>query len=262
MQVKIGENQFPLIIKDDGEFISEHTNRPLRWMEVSFRVFGEEIFKETRKKSQVTVIDNGEESIWKVNELSHRYTQGKPHYDLVWELAETENLSIETLILGDFEGKPYLYQEEITDGSLYITALVKLTPNEFEKLKSVYFGDIYFPVIRQGINDEPREMRFGKIIWSKDEETIKFKIYLVDKKHDDNRGNRLGLLSPEMDNIQNMLAANVERFVALLNLLEKKNLLTSDEIKQVEEISDENFNSRYLEFERVSDIDKYSIEEE
>ena len=116
---------------------------------------------------------------------------------------------------------------------MYITALIKLNPKEFDELKSIYFGDIYFPVIRQGISEEPKEMRFGQSIWSRDEETVTFKIYLVDKKHDEEEDNSLGLFQPEMGNIKDLLAANTEKFFSLLKILEQKKILTSDEIEQV-----------------------------
>lgn len=260
--MKIKETDILLYIEEEGEFNSKHTNKPLRWMEVSFQVSGEDAFEEIRNKSQITSIsDNGEEFNWQVKELSHSYTQGQPVYEFVWELSEIETLTIETLILGSFEVKPYLYDEEINDGSLFITALVELTPDAFEKLKTIYFGDIYFPIIRQGINAEPKDMRFGKVIWSRDEESIKFKIFLVDKEYDNKNENTLGLFQPEMRNIKNMLATNIEGFNTLLKILKEKNLLTSDEIEQVKKVNDEDFNSRTLEFERVSDVDKYPLKD-
>ena len=139
---------------------------------------------------------------------------------------------------------------------------MKLTVDEFERLKAIYFGDIYFPVIRRGINDETKEMRFGKIIWSKDEEIIKFKIYLVDKQYDAERGSALGLFEPEMSNVKHTLADNTENFAALLKVLQEKNLLTSEEIERVKTVNDKDYNSRMLEFERVKDIDKYANDEE
>jgi hypothetical protein len=259
MKINIEGNDISLQIRDEGEFSSQHTNKPLRWMEVSFRVFGTDLFEKTRDGSEITIIsDDGEESVWKKRELSHSYTQGRPAYDVVWELSEVEILDIETLILKDFEVKPYFYLEEIRDNCLFVTALVKLTLDEFEQLKAIYFGEIYFPVIRRGINDDPKEMRFCKIIWSKDEEIIKFKIYLVDKQYDAGRGGSLGLFEPEMSNVKSMLAGNTERLAALLKLLEEKELLTSEEIDRIKTVSDKDYDSRMLEFERVRDIDKYA----
>lgn len=263
MKINIEGNNIGLQVRDEGEFSSQHTNKPLKWMEVSFRVLGADLFEKTRDKSQVAIIsDNGEESVWRKRELSHSYTQGQPAYDVVWELSEVETFTIETLRLKDFAVKPYFYEEEFKDDCLFVTAFVRLTSDEFDQLKTIYFGDIYFPVTRKGINDEPKEMRFGKIIWSKDEDIIKFKIYLVDKQYDTGRGVSLGLFEPEMSNVKHTLADNTEKLAALLRMLEEKSLLTSEEIERVKTVSDKDYNSRMLEFERVKDIDKYANDEE
>jgi hypothetical protein len=55
-----------------------------------------------------------------------------------------------------------------------------------------------------------------------------------------------------------MLAGNTERLAALLKLLEEKELLTSEEIDRIKTVSDKDYDSRMLEFERVRDIDKYA----
>ncbi|MBX7174389.1 MAG: hypothetical protein K1X72_25680 [Pyrinomonadaceae bacterium] len=259
MIIKTQQADIPCYIKQEGEFMSEHTNKSLRWMEVSFQVSGSDVFNEIRKNKIIkTISEDGEEFNWKVKELSHSYTQGKSDYQLLWDLSEIESLTLEKLLIGNLELKPYYYNEEFKNNCLFITALVKLTTDEFEKLKSIYFGDIYFPVIRQGINEEPKDMRFGKCIWSKNEEIVKFKIYLVDKNLDNEDESKLGLFEPELSNLKNMLVVNMEKLGNLLKVLEKKNLLTSEEIEQIKEISDEDYNVRFLHFSQVVDIDAFS----
>jgi hypothetical protein len=260
MKIRIKENEFTFESVEEGKTSSPHTNRPLKWMEVSFRVSGDDVFEGTREISEVTTIsDDGDEIAWYATELAHSYSQGNPYHDLTWQLSEKEVLAIETLVLADFELEPYRYKEEISQDCLYVSALVKLTSDEFEKLVAIYFGDIYFPVIRRGINESPNEMRFGKIIWSRNEGAIKFRIYLVDKKHDNQESSHLGLLEPDSANTKDMLATTIEEFNALLRTLEDKGVLTADEINAVKTVSGEKYNSRILEFARVNDVDKFDL---
>lgn len=262
MHIKIEESEIPININEQGEFISQHTGNALTWIEASFRVYGDKAVEQVqaaRHTSRITVVsDNSEEGMWQVKEVSQSYTYGQPHHDFVWEFKEMEVLKIETLKLANLEVKPYLYEEEIKNGCLYVTALVKLMPAEFEDLLAVYFGDTYFLVIRQGINAEPIEMRFGKVIWSKDEDTIKFKIYLVDKKHDDT-DLHLGLFQPELSNIKALLANNAEVMFSLLKMLEEKDILDSQEVEKMLDVDANILNVRDLDFFRVEDIDKYPI---
>ncbi len=139
-----------------------------------------------------------------------------------------------------------------------VRARVKFSSEEFKNFEKMLYGGDSFLVVREGINDEPREMRFGKTIWSENDEVIKFQIYLIDRSHDTGEKS-LGLFEPEMTNIQAMLIRTTESLINLLNILEKKALLTSEERQSVKDIEREHLLSRISMFSEVDNLDELPL---
>jgi hypothetical protein len=261
MKIKLGDYIISPIIEEDEMFFSKHTSAPLRRLRITFCVNGKDANDDLQslladKAEAVTLDDNDQPGeSWKIRQLSYNYQTGRSDYDYSCELERTENLQIEKLILSDFEVEPYFYKEDFSDDVLIIRARVKLSPEEFKRLKDLLYGEIYFPVVRKGINEKPREMRFGKNIWSESDEEIKFEIYLIDRSHDiGNKG--LGLFEPEMTNIQVTLTKTTESFLKLLTLLESKGLITSGERESMKDVDKEQYLSRLTRFYEVNDLDE------
>lgn len=265
MKIQLGDYIINANIEGDQLFFSKHTGAPLRRVNISFRAKGEDTHEEIQRLLEetgevVSLNENDEpDGQWKAIQRSFSYQQGRPYYDYQWELEGKEELKIEEIVLGDVAFKPYLYKEKFDyDDLLIIKARVSLTLEEFGRLKALFLGEQYFQVIRKGISNESREMRFGKALWSEQDDTVKFQIYLVDRAKDED--GKLGIFQPEMRNIQSMLARTTECFLELLSVLVEKEVLTSEEQDRIKTVSQERMLNRVLKFDQVDDLDELPLD--
>lgn len=120
---------------------------------------------------------------------------------------------------------------------------------------------IYFSVVRKGVNDKPREMRFGKVLWSKKDDKYRERIVLFDKAVDEG-GLQRGWLEPEATNVAASLAATRLRLSALLDKLVAKGVLTTEESEQVRTVDDDRFERELRERYRVNDVDEWMGDED
>jgi hypothetical protein len=239
--------------------LSKHTGTELNVIEVSLTFRNEnghraflDIIRDNKIISSVDEEDHRKK--WKISNSSYTYSNDSGPYRHTLELTEQEVLSIEKLVINGLSFQPYFYKESIDEDSLIIDARILLTPEEYENFKKIRYGELYFPVVRVGISEQEKEMRFGQGLWSQNDGKIKQHICLVERSYDITHKKRVGLY-PEIPNIMEMLEDNIEIMDNLLNILSQKNVLTDSELQQVKEISTEKVRERRLLFYRIDDID-------
>lgn len=249
MIFEIGEIKVETRITDRTVFKSKHTGNDLEKIEIEYSV--------RRRTSIPDEVKSDDGKMWKVGNSRHSYTEGVPVYNYALELEEQEKLDIDKLILDDIELEPYLFEEEAKKDGLLITARVKVIRDTWNKIIEITNREnIYFPVIRQGISTEPVEMRFGKIIYSENEEEVKFRIILVEKVEDDKR---LGIFQPELPNMKTKIIQNLYGFEELVQILKEKDMLSEEDIHRLNKIRDEvnTFSNIIMVFNVVNDLDEF-----
>ena len=227
---------------------SKHTGKQLETLDISF-----ESSKEFEKPEFIYT----EDKKWKIINNSSSYTVGNPITTYNWKIEEIEDLNLVKLVIDDLEFEPYLYHEEIegTKGdALLVTALIETTVEIWQKIKSSPSGK-FFSVIRQGISDEEKEMRFGRILWSENGDIIKCRMVLVEKIHDEYGNPALGILEPQISVIERNLLKTSEKVDRLLSLLVDKGIITPDEQKAVKNINNEELD--FSIFDKVKDLEKF-----
>jgi len=196
---------------------------------------------------------------WKIGNNSHSYTatEANPVYYHKIELEELEALNIEALILDELTLTPYYYEEIISDG-LEIKAKVLISEEQYAELKKLMLRQGYFPVIRKGISEQSKEMRFGLTHWSKHDNGIKHEIRLVERTYDEaNKGART--LFDDVFVMEEIVAEHMEYFKNLLDILVTKGVLSSEEVDHITKPSaDKLFDNRRAYF-RDADIDDYKV---
>ena len=203
------------------------------------------------------------EKQWKIVNDSWSYgitdkeTAAITDYSHTLELEEMEVLKLETLKIGDLKLQPYVYSEKFVDKYLIIDpASVMVTRDVAAQLEGMILKDAYYPVVRTGINPEPREMRFGKVLWSEQENNIKFKLILVEKGYDE-LVKFPALNEPELSNLMQIVAENSEKLKELLTVLNRKGVLDSKDVEVINSKSKANaWKTRRL-FTGVNDIDNW-----
>ena len=209
--------------------------------------------REDKAAVLITTDDPPREIPITIQQKLYSYTDGRSQQTYTWTLIEKEEFSLTSIELAGVVLTPYKYEEEFGQQSLTINMRVETDDAARQKLREL---PLYFPVIRRGISDEPRSMRFGQTLWSTDDAgKSKFRYVLVDESYDATGGH--GFLEPQFSNVQDHLAIATERLAKLIDVLETKGLISKEDADKIIEVPDEAFWQRKREYARVDDLDDW-----
>lgn len=203
---------------------------------------------------------------WSVEIPSHGSTTGDVtnEYFARIRMEEVEELTLDRLVIdGDLALEPYKYEEnayppshDAVEGPT-ITADVKVLIGEEEKdtrfQELLREGPRYVSVVREGISDEPVEMRIGPPRWSEHPEGKKYSFALMTRAYDAASGGP-GLEFP--DSRARARVAKLEGVVSgLISLLQEKGVVDQEEVDEVGRQADDDLWERVSQFRREEDID-------
>ena len=253
-------------IAEETTFQSKHSGLELRFIKAKLVAKEEAAHKKLIEilqlgKEQGIDYTDGKGNILgklKVKNNSYSYSEGSYVSDYIHniELEEMEELEVTSLIVGGLDLQPYSYAERFDENALIIEAKVMLSESQYSDLKGIMKNMPYFPVVRQGINEEPREMRFGLTRWSEHKEGIKHELLLIDKSYDDIKKGYKGLFDPEMSRMQDLIAEDAEILRELISTLTNKDTLSIEEGDHIQTRALERVWDRKRDFYRMKDIDE------
>jgi len=255
-----GDVRIPAHAASRSKKISPHTNNPLVVLEIEVRLARRadqqfvEKFVADRPLVDAEFDGAPPGSKWEVRQTSFRYSNDSPVRTYEWELKQHESLALEALVVGNIELKPYRYREEFGgDERLTIHACVALTENERAAIEALPGN---FRVVRRGINDTAREMRFGQCIWSEAEgKTVKAELFLIDNDPDEPAS---ALLEPMLSNLELLSIANNTAMRELLGALVEKGVLDQAAADGIQTRAAASFGgSIFRRIHRVGDLDEW-----
>jgi hypothetical protein len=215
-----------------------------RWLTVALRGLGD---------GRVRSLDrSGEPSgRWRMSWNSYGEAGGVHTYGLI--LREAEDLNLEALVIDSMELHPYEYREVVLDDGLTIWAKAVGTHADVTRINRLIRTRSTFPVVRRGIQDEPREMRLGVAEWSEYEDRIKYRLVLVDRVVSDDLRAELGRIQEE--NNRAALGYYVNLVDRLAELLVEREVLTRKELDSIREVARAHPGVARHEFWHVADVD-------
>lgn len=259
LHVELGGRPVSIQVRREGRILSPHTGRELRelhgWITTPDPHLHEWLSAALRDLSGGPIRssdDSGDFSgRWLVSWNSYAEAAGLHTYTLI--LREEEELSLEALHLDDLELHPYEYRERMVGEGITIWAKLVGTEEELERVRQRVRGREPFPVVRRGIQDEPRQMRLGVAEWSPFEDGVKYRLVMVDAEI--NEDMRLELARIEEENSRAALGY-YEKFVErLADLLVKRGLVSPAELRALREEARASPGTSRHEFWRVADVD-------
>jgi len=265
MHIVLGETNLALIVKSSEVDISRHTGRDLRRLEVELVVKSEEVEEQLRAALEVAsevpvclVADSGDaDGLWMVGERSSSYRDGVPIYHHVLELTEWEEIKASALELAGLSLEPYAYSESFDGEALIVTARVIIDRDQQDALFS-HEGGRYFPVVRRGLSEEPRLMRMGSCLWSREQQTIKQELVLVDRAYDEDEHHlRHGLDEPSRSHLEEMALEDGELLCTLCDLLAESGAVSSEDLARLTPTLGKVRNRDSREFLRVMDLEEW-----
>lgn len=188
---------------------------------------------------------------WHLSWNSYAEAAGEHTYRLI--LQEEEELRLESLVVDGVELHPYEYRERFSGDELTIWAKVVERKTDVFRLRTLLRTRHAFPVVRRGIRDEPRPMRFGVAEWSEHEGQIKFRLVLVDEGADP--AEHPELVRIEEQNARSALGYYMNFVERLAELMERSGVASAEQIEAARDAArDEPWGTR-REFWRVPDVD-------
>jgi len=268
MYVYFSGKEVAVYVEEESTFTSKHTGSELRRVRVGLVVQSpqaHEMLMTGIKKAEMEDIcsTNGEGRItgrWKITESSFSTVGNElsPDYCHIIQLDEVEELKVYGLNLGGLVLRPYFYEEEFDCDDLSIKARVLASEEQDAELRRLMKQGGYIQVVRQGISEEPRMMRFSKtILWSKHTDGIKYELVLIDKSYDERDRPLARLFQPQMSRMQSLIAAQAEVIDEKLRAQVTRGILSEEDVSEIRSEAEEKVWDRSREFYQVDDIDEF-----
>ena len=262
MRIKLAEYEIDADVMEKSDSISKYTGHKLEHISINIVVGGrkqnEDIidYLGTANDKIINSIDNPVAKMWRIINSSHSYSD-KSRVDYSLELEEFEDIKISKLVLDNLELAPLMYNEEFsTDDTLHARARVQLTEAQFKRLKELIISDSVM-VIRQGINEEPRQMWLRVMGWSNYADCLKCDFVLNDKKEE--KVYEYSLFNPWKINLMTSSSQQDVLIDRLSNLLIGKGVITRDEYEDIKaKIQDEVIDRRF-DLYRVENLDEWEF---
>lgn len=266
MRIVLKGIELPITLRASDVKASRHTGRNLRHLEVELVVDGDEAEQQVRlalnEASSVPaslITDRGEaDGIWIVEETSSSYRDGLPVFHHVLNLQEREEIKARALQLAGLTLEPYAYEEQFDGDALVVTARVTIDRGQQDTLLRQDDDKRYFPVIRVGLSEEPRMMRLGRCLWSREQQVIKQEIVLVDEAYDDDQGHfHHGFDDPALSHLEEMAVEDGKLLCTLCDLLSETGAISPDGVERLAPVLERVRKRDSREFLRVEDLDEW-----
>ncbi len=249
MLFMIGEHEVKAEVEKRQKFESKHSGKTLEKLKIHFQVYN-------RRKVPETIFSKDDDRKWAVAHSSYYYTEGNPVIRYIFEIEEVEELNIKELQLDGLSINPYDYYEEI-DGikgdSLIIKARATLSLDLWKKLQELYHKYEYFKVLRKGISNEKKKMRFERVIWSKEENSVNCIFSIYEHVYDEFK--LYSHVKPEMEMLKKDSIKNQNQINFLIELLLEKKILDDKDIENI--LISKNKNINTLKFGEVEDLEDF-----
>lgn len=253
------ERKISMEVRRRSPYRSPHTGRDLeevhgwvttsdsevhRWLSVVLRGLGEAAIRSTD-------VTGDQPARWQLSWNSYGEAGGVHTYGLI--LREVEDLTLEVLIIDSMELHPYEYREQFLGEGLTIWAKMVGTQADVTRINRLIRTRPTFPVVRKGIQEEPREMRLGVAEWSEYEDRIKYRLVLVDQEVDEGVRAEMGRIQEQNNRAALGYYANlVDR---LTDLLVERGAISRSELDAIRESARAQPGVARHEFWHVSDVD-------
>jgi hypothetical protein len=114
----------------------------------------------------------------------------------------------------------------------------------------------YLQVVRKGIQDEPRTMRFGPCLWSPHGDNFRIGLRLIDKKYDE-KDRSHGFNEPRESNVTARTIRTSMELRGLLDLLIAKGVLSQADVDQIQNLDKTQVNREVWTRDYVQDLDEW-----
>lgn len=268
MEIRFGDWNFEVeSIEEHKVAYSRLTSEQLHSFEAKLYVDNErkkafeDIFDEY-KAGEVYISDkelNLDNCRFNAKEERHYLNNSMDYTIFLISFDECSTKSVTEIVFEGLRLEPYKILQEISQNAIIIDAKVVVTKEQFEKIRQLKYGDTYyFSVIRVGIDETPLVMRFGRNLWSKENDNIKMSLVFVEKEYDQTQENYHGFAEPQLSNAINQIKQLRAMNKRLMKVLVANNIFTEEQKNEIEEeLTINELRQEHYIYDQVSDIDEW-----
>lgn len=154
--------------------------------------------------------------------------------------------------INDMTVEPYEYREDSKNDALVIMAKAVLSLEQHNRLMTMQQSRKFVPVVRLGVDEEPKQMIFGMPIWSESNTEYKHELILCETRA---KPSVLTLWK----NLYPFIAENKAAIESLLEILRKKEFLSAADEFEINRNINERLGTAIYDLWRVEDIDEYEM---
>lgn len=234
--------------EDTEPATSMSTGRPLHRTELTFRTNGDDMYDrvsdELRAAQNETPIIDAEGGRWRVESWS---TSGSGQSPIEWQftvkITQIEDVEVSAVeFLGhQFDVDFYGEHADSDDGYFVMLIEIDVRADQVPTLATTLWGEKnvneFFDVSRAGVDDKPRRMRFGRVLWQAlPEGRRRFQINFVSpptEGEDSEAGNGPLFNQPEVANLERIAIEERARMRALIGELQSAGVLKRDAVERI-----------------------------
>ena len=257
------DSALPLIVQETGTRVSPHTARDLRTARVTVRVAPQDaerlsvLLREGQQAGGEVVDKSG--GHWHVGTYQETYSDIRGAHTFTAELYEVEQLRPEHVEIGDLVLQPSKYLEQADGEGITIELRAPLSEADEAAFRELYrTADTrpeYMAVVRVGVEDRPRSMRFGKIFWHRRDGRADVSITLVEDICDQGVKPFIGFAEPELTHALIWGATVQAQFDALLDELRAVGVLDAAVEARIRAAGEGAYARRRWDAHQVADLD-------
>ncbi len=252
--------------QETGRAISAHTDRQLIVGNFQFDVRDQDqqqrIAASLSQRREIDAASDGQPVRFRVRSNSYSSVGEGPPWHHSVDVEEAENVSPNEIVLDGLTLRPYKYEERAEDGGISIQTRVVVNQAGRQELEKRLRTDDrgpgrYFDVVRTGIQDSPRLMRFGQCAWSEHGDETKYDLVLVEKSVDESRPEPIVEFYREIPNMRREIARATNLIDGLLDMLVESGTLSTEQRSTIENRAKAGMWTRHWALFKLDDIDKH-----
>lgn len=251
MEFTIDDQIIAVDVDEREPRVSPHTHRVLRNGTIEIHATRDRDGLMEALPGRVLDSDEGR---WRVaGRAQYSYQDGSRFATHVFEIEEFENRAATMLRIADLELKPEKYHEDSSrDHGLEITARVALTDvKQINRLREMLAVEGPLPVIREGVQDGPRQMEVSLLGWSENDADYVFELQCKEPKPRVQNG-LIGWHAAFARPAQ--VAFLLEWRSAISEVLIEKGVISKEELDRVEDTAANSVGQRLIKFAKVDDV--------
>lgn len=264
--IAAADGSVSLIVRGAGTEVSPHTGRDVRIVcaatrVASFAADGVSVVLAGAEEPGGEIVDEAG-GRWSV--IGWRRSHDSPDglHTFTVELRELEELRPNRVEVADLEVRPVRYEETVESGALILTMRVHLNEDQMSMLRDLLqrddIADAYMPVLRVGLEERTRSMRFGKVLWQRGAGGVDARIVLVERTYDQQGHPRRRLNEPELTHALTWVAVAAAEIDALFAELRTAGVLSAEAETRVRAAGDGAYQRRQWDLCEVDDLDHWT----